>query len=453
MNMPPVSAESETAVLSALMLNPDAWDEIADILKPEMFYTYRNQALYESISYLANNGRPIDPITLADCLERSDSDENLTVDDLADVMNAAIGDVNHVAYAKIIRDKYTLRELSTVGHKVIDLVYNKENIEADTVLDMAETQIMAIGDSSNAAKSGPLPMSQIAVEEMKATEERRSNPSILLGLSWGFSDVDRITDGLHDSDFVVVAGRPSMGKTSMVMNVAEHIAINAVDKKPVLVFSMEMPASQLAKRMQSSIARIELNKIRNGSLNNIEWARFAEATNKIEKGSMYVDDTPAQTPGQVRAKARRVNREVGGLGLIVLDYLQLMQTDRSENRATEIAEISRSLKALAKELNVPVIALSQLSRAVESRPDKRPVMSDLRESGAIEQDADVIAFIYRDEVYNPESNWKGTAELLFRKQRNGPTGSVRLSFNGAYTKFGNWVDDRYSSYGNELEAV
>jgi len=314
--------------------------------------------------------------------------------------------------------------------------------------------MFSIADQTSRTGGGLTKVGDIMQTTKEKLEILGQNPSSLTGVSTGYKDLDKITSGLQRSDLIIIAGRPSMGKTSFAMNIVENVALT--QQLPVAMFSMEMPGEQLCMRMIASLSKIELNRVRNGNLNDADWARITSATNLLHQHSrIFIDETPAMSPTEVRARCRRLAREQKGLGLVVIDYLQLMQTgDRSENRATEISEISRSLKALAKELSVPVIALSQLNRSLESRPDRRPIMSDLRESGAIEQDADVIAFVYRDEVYNPDSPDKGTAEILIRKQRNGPTGSVRMTFNGQWTRFDNFIsEDHYGAVDGQYGGI
>src|SRR3989338_3867959 len=344
---------------------------------------------------------------------------------------------NIIAYADIVRERSVLRQLISVGTDVTDSVFNAEGRDPQALLDHAEKLVYQIAENQQRG-SGPINITELLAKATDRLDVLSQSKGGITGLSTGFADFDRLTAGLQPGDMVVIAGRPSMGKTSFAMNIAEFAALK--QEKPVLVFSLEMPAEQLALRMISSLGRIDQHKVRTGQLSDDDWPRVTSAVSMLSESNLFIDDTPALSPLELRTRARRVARKQGGLSLIVVDYLQLMTSmSIRENRTNEISEISRSLKALAKEFNVPVIALSQLNRGLEQRNDKRPVMSDLRESGAIEQDAYVIAFIYRDEVYNENSPKKGSAEIIIRKQRNGPIGDFNLTFLGKYTRFENYA--------------
>ncbi len=444
--LPPHSIEAERSVLGALILTGDAWDKIADIVVEEDFYRNDHRLIFRAIEYLSELNAPRDAVTVSERLENAgDLAETGGLAYLVELAEHTPSATNVVAYATIVRERSVLRQLISTCNSVADLAFRPEGLTVAEILDSAETQMFRIADQTSRSTTGLTKVGEIMQSTKEKLEELGENPSSLTGVSTGYTDLDKITSGLQKSDLIILAGRPSMGKTSFAMNLVENVALNPDQDLPVAMFSMEMPGEQLCMRMIASLSKIELNRVRNGLLNDADWARITSATNILHQHSrIYIDETPGMSPTEVRARCRRLHREHGGIGLVVIDYLQLMQTGtRTENRATEISEISRSLKALAKELSVPVIALSQLNRSLESRPDRRPIMSDLRESGAIEQDADVIAFVYRDEVYNPESPDKGTAEILIRKQRNGPTGMVRLTFNGMWTRFDNYANEHY----------
>ena len=439
--LPPHSTEAEQAVLGGLMLRNQAWDSIADRVSEEDFYRRDHRVIFRAIAELAEKDNPRDVITLSEWLgERSELDNIGGLAYLGALAQDTPSAANIVAYADIVRERSVLRQLIEVGNEIAGAAYQADGRTSKDLLDQAESRVFAIAEQSSRTQQGFQNIRSVLAGALDRIDTLFTSDSSVTGLPTGFDDFDELTSGLQAGDLVIVAGRPSMGKTTFAMNIAEHAAIKA--DEPVAVFSMEMPGEQLAMRMISSLGRVELHRLRSGNLTDADWPRITSAISLLDqRGHLFIDDTPGLTPMELRARARRLKRE-HGLSLIVVDYLQLMQVaGRGENRATEISEISRSLKALAKELNVPVIVLSQLNRSLEQRPDKRPVMSDLRESGAIEQDADVIVFIYRDEVYNPESNDKGTAEILIRKQRNGPIGTVKLTFLGQYTKFENFMPE------------
>ena len=439
----PQSIEAEQSVLGGLMLDNSAWDKVADIVTEEDFFRRDHRLIFRAIASKASQGNPCDFVTLSDWLKNQDLlEEAGGLAYLGTLAKNTPSAANIKAYAEIVRERSVLRQLITVGNEISSSAYQTEGRSTEELLDNAESEVFKIAEQGARGKKGFVPIRNLLTKAVDRIETLFQQDNPITGVPTGWSDFDDKTSGLQDSDLIIVAGRPSMGKTTFAMNIAEHAAIQ--HKLPTLVFSMEMPGEQLAMRMFSSLGRIDQHKVRTGKLEDEDWPRLTSAVSLLSEAPLFIDDTPALTPNELRARARRMSRE-HGLGLIIIDYLQLMQVHGTkENRTNEISEISRSLKALAKELNVPVIALSQLNRSLEQRPDKRPVMSDLRESGAIEQDADVIVFIYRDEVYNEDSPDKGTAEILIRKQRNGPTGMTRLTFLGQYTRFENYIHDIYS---------
>ncbi len=432
---PPHSAEAEQAIIGGLMLENQAWDKISSKVCGDDFYRTEHRILFQAILTLANKNQPFDVVTLLDTLK-----SNNALDDaggeayLFELANNTPSVANVSAYADIVREKSVQRQLIAVATEIADSAYNPGSREVPELLDFAESKVFAIAEQTP-SDGGPEIIKSILVRAVERIDALYHSGDSITGLATGLSDLDELTSGLQKSDLVIVAGRPSMGKTTLVMNIAEHAAIKA--NKPVLVFSMEMPGDSLAMRMMSSLGRIDQHRIRTGKLDDDDWPRVTSAVHMLSEAPLFIDDSAALSPSEMRARARRLVKEHGQLGLIVVDYLQLMKVPgfKADNRTAEISEISRSLKSLAKELQVPVIALSQLNRSLEQRQDKRPVMSDLRESGAIEQDADLICFIYRDEVYNEDSPDKGTAEIIIAKQRNGPIGKVRVAFLGKYTRF------------------
>ncbi|ATD64761.1 replicative DNA helicase [Neisseria weixii] len=438
--LPPHSMEAEQSVLGGLLLENAAWDRIADVVTGEDFYRHEHRLIFRAIAMLVNESRPADVITVQEALERNDELEaaggfNYLITLAQNTPSAA----NIRRYAEIVRERSIMRQLAEVGTEIARSAYNPQGRTADQLLDEAENKVFQIAESTAKSKQGFLSMPDVLDEVVAKIDMlySRENPEEVTGISTGFIDLDKKTSGLQPGDLIIVAGRPSMGKTAFSINIAEHVAVEA--QLPVAVFSMEMGAAQLVMRVLSSVGRVDQQVLKTGNLQDQHWLNFNEAVIKLTNAPMYIDETPGLTALELRARARRLARQFNGkLGLIVIDYLQLMSgSGRSDNRASELGEISRSLKALAKELQVPVIALSQLSRTVEQRTDKRPMMSDLRESGAIEQDADLIMFMYRDEYYNPESPLKGLAECIIGKHRNGPTGKVHLTWMGQFTKFDN----------------
>ena len=440
----PHSVEAEQSVLGGLMLDNNAWDKIADAVVEEDFYRRDHRLIFRAISDLAARTEPFDVITLSEWLDKQglldDAGGLAYLGTLAkDTPSAA----NIAAYAAIVRERSVLRQLISVGNEISNSAYQPEGRSTEELLDDAERRVFKIAEQGARGKEGFTAIKDLLVKAVDRIDTLFQQDDPITGVPTGWTDFDEMTSGLQRGDMVIVAGRPSMGKTTFAMNIAEHAAIKS--GLPTAVFSMEMPGESLAMRMLSSLGRIDQHRVRTGKLEDDDWPRLTSAVGLLAEAPMFIDDTPALSPNELRARARRLAREHGELGLIVIDYLQLMQVHgSSENRTNEISEISRSLKSLAKEMDVPVIALSQLNRSLEQRPNKRPVMSDLRESGAIEQDADLIVFIYRDEVYNEDSPDKGTAEIIIGKQRNGPIGTTRLTFLGQYTRFENFIHDVYS---------
>jgi len=425
------------------MLDNSRWEDLADQLTEEDFYHKEHRLIFRALRSLADEGHPLDVVTVSEWLQAQGLLQNAgSLPYLGTLARDTPSASNIKAYARIVRERSLLRALIQVGGEIAGNAYQPEGREPAQLVDEAERLVFEIAERGARGRQGFMPIRQLLTKAVDRIDSLYHSDSPITGLSTGLSEFDGKTAGLQRGDLIIVAGRPSMGKTSLAMNIAEHAAVR--DKVPTAIFSMEMPGEQLAMRMISSLGRIDQSKVRTGRLDDEDWPRITSAVSLMSDAPMFIDDSPSLSPTDIRARARRLKRE-HGLGLIVVDYLQLMQiAGHSENRATEIAEISRSLKALAKELSVPVIALSQLNRNLEQRPNKRPVMSDLRESGGIEQDADLIVFIYRDEVYNPDSPDKGTAEVIIGKQRNGPIGMVRVTFLGQYTRFENYAPMGYN---------
>jgi replicative DNA helicase len=442
LKVPPHSIEAEQSVLGGLLLDNGAWDRIGDVVALDDFYRDDHRRIFRHIAKLIEQGRPADVVTVAESIESSeDKDRAGGLAYLGSLAQNTPSAHNIRRYAEIVRERAIMRKLVAVGNEIADSAFNPAGKEVGQLLDEAESRVFQIAEARARTGGGFHDIHQLLSQVMERVDflYSRDNPSEVTGVPTGYRDLDSMTSGLQEGDLVIVAGRPSMGKTAFALNMGEHVAVH--EKRPVAVFSMEMSGTQLAARMLGSIARIDQHKLRTGRLSDEDWNRLADGLGKLHDAPIHIDETPALNPLELRARARRLARQYGKLGLIVVDYLQLMVTDgrRDENRATELSEISRSLKALAKELGVPVVALSQLNRSVESRNDKRPMMSDLRESGALEQDADVILFIYRDEVYNRDTAEKGKAEIIIGKQRNGPIGTVNLTFLGQYTRFENYA--------------
>jgi replicative DNA helicase len=445
----PYSKDAERSVLGAILLDNRSWDQIIDRISLEDFFVAEHRLVFKSLTHLSAKGQPFDFTTLKDALVTSGDLDSIGGESfIYELVNSTPTAANVASYATIVREKAILRQLIEAGTDIITSAYNQGDVDVKDVLDKAESQVFKIAEQQTRG-SGPVDIKKILPLVTERIDELSQSENAITGLSTGFTDFDNMTCGLQAGDLVIVAGRPSMGKTSFAMNLAEHAAIT--NEKPALIFSLEMPAEQLTLRLFSSLGRIDQHKVRTGKLSDDDWPRISSAVSMLSQAKMYIDDTPALTPQEMRARARRVARENGGLSMILVDYLQLMTIAGSkENRTNEVSEISRSLKALAKELSVPLIALSQLNRGLEQRTDKRPVMSDLRESGSIEQDADVIAFIYRDEVYNEDSPDKGIAEIIIRKQRNGPIGDFRLTFLGQYTRFENYANQFVHAGSGEM---
>lgn len=437
LRVPPQSIEAEQSVLGGLMLDNRCLDQIGDKLDPEDFYRKEHQLIFKAISDLTVESKPADVLTVSEYLQNTG--ELAQAGGLAYIGTLAKNTpstANVTAYAEIVRERSVMRHLLSVAGDISRAVYEPEGRSTVELLDFAERNIFAISEMGSRS-GGFQPLTKLLSIAVERIDKLYQSDSPISGLPTGFTDLDGMTSGLQDADLVIVAGRPSMGKTSLAMNIAENVAVG--QKLPVAIFSMEMPGEQLAMRMLASMSRINTHKIRTGKLNDDDWPRVTSTISLLAQAPIFIDDTPGLTPMELRTRARRLKRE-HGLALVLVDYLQMMQSfEGNENRATEVSHITRALKNLAKELNVPLIVMSQLNRSLEQRPNKRPVMSDLRESGSIEQDADVIFFIYRDEVYNEDSVDKGTAEIIISKHRNGPTGTVRLTFLGQYTKFENYI--------------
>ncbi len=431
---PPHSVEAEQSVLGGLMLDNNSWDNIAEILSPEDFYRQEHRLIFRTMEKLVGGGKPIDVVTLSEDLERTEGEENaVDLEYLVDLARNTPSASNIRAYAEIVRERAMLRQLVHAANEIADIAYNPAGRSSADVLDEAERKVFQIAES-RPKEGGPQGVNPLLSTALEKIDHMFQSGGQMTGLTTGFTDLDKMTSGMQPSDLIIVAARPSMGKTTFSMNLVEN-ALMASDK-PVLVFSLEMPADQLVTRMLSSLGRINQTKIRNGQLEDEDWPKLTTAVDMLRNKPLFIDDTSGISPNEMRARARRIVREHGKIGMIMIDYLQLMSLGgKAESRTQEISEISRSLKALAKEMECPVIALSQLNRSLENRPNKRPVNSDLRESGAIEQDADVIMFIYRDEVYNEDTDQKGVAEIIIGKQRNGPIGYCKLAFIGQFTRF------------------
>jgi replicative DNA helicase len=446
--LPPHSVEAEQSVLGGILLDTSAWDKIADLITERDFYRNEHRLIYRHIARLTEHAKPIDVITVAESLEsNAELDKAGGLSYLGSLAQNVPTAANIRRYAEIVRERSIMRKLVEVGSDIATSAYNPGGRSAGQLLDEAESRVLEINEEGERGNKGfvAIPSLLTQVVERIETLYGRDNASDVTGIATGYTDLDRMTSGLQPGDLVIVAGRPSMGKTAFSINIAEHVALEV--NKPVAIFSMEMGGSQLAMRMIGSVGRLNQHTLRTGKLEDDDWSRMTHALGRLNDAPIFIDETAALNSLELRSRARRLHRQNDGLGLIVIDYLQLMSSPITgkggENRATEISEISRSLKALAKELHVPVIALSQLNRGLEQRPNKRPIMSDLRESGAIEQDADLILFIYRDEVYNPDSPDKGKAEIIIGKQRNGPIGSLALAFRGEYTRFENLAHESY----------
>ncbi|ALN61952.1 replicative DNA helicase [Lysobacter antibioticus] len=446
LRVPPQSIEAEQAVLGGLMLAPDAYDRVADQIVEEDFYRRDHQLIYRAIRELAEKSRPFDAVTLGEWFDSQGLSEQVAGGAyLIELASTTPSAANITAYAEIVRDKAVMRKLIEVGTEIVNDGFQPDGRDSGEILAKAEQQVFAIAEAGARGRTDFTPVTKALSEAFDVLQTRYASGGAVTGLATGYTEFDEMTAGLQPTDLLILAARPAMGKTTLALNMAEYAAFRS--KKAVAIFSMEMSASQLALRLISSVGRVNAQRLRSGQLEDEDWSRVTSAIRQLREAKIFIDDTPGLSPEVLRAKSRRLKRE-HDLGLIVIDYLQLMSVPgNSENRATEISEISRSLKHLAKELNLPVIALSQLNRSLEQRADKRPVMADLRESGAIEQDADVIIFIYRDDYYNKETSPdKGLAEVIIGKQRSGPTGSLKLKFFGEYTRFDNLAHDSIGSF-------
>jgi len=442
LRLPPHSLEAEQSLLGGLLIDNEALDKVADIVSVKDFYRQDHQIIYQHIHRLIERSQPADIVTVGESLD-SNSELNTVggLEYLGLLAESTPTAANIRGYAQIIRERSIMRSLVEVGTDIVDNALSPQGRDAQQLLDEPESKIFQIAEAGKNDRIGFTDIKELLPQVAERIDQlfQRDNPSDVTGIPTGYKDLDMMTSGLQPGDLIIIAGRPSMGKTSLALNICEYVAIDT--GLPSAVFSMEMASTQLVSRLIGSVGKLNQHKMRTGQLDDNDWEKLSYALGQLNEAPIFIDEGSALNPYEVRARARRLHKQCGRLGLIVIDYLQLMGSAGStENRATEISEISRSLKALAKELNVPVIALSQLNRSVEQRPDKRPVMSDLRESGAIEQDADVIMFIYRDEVYNPETPDKGIAEIILAKQRNGPVGRVKLTFLGEYTKFENYAN-------------
>lgn len=443
----PHSIEAEQSVLGGLMLDNNAWDIAAEVVTEDQFYRHDHRLIFRVMQKLVNNQQPIDVVTLSEELDRTgDLDKAGGLDYLVELAKNTPSASNIRAYADIVRERSLLRQMISVAQEISDNAFFPEGRASDEILNDAEQKIFQIAEG-RPNQGGPEPVNPLLKRALDRIDHLSQHAGALTGVTSGFDDLDDKTAGMQPSDLIIVAARPSMGKTTFAMNLVENALM--AEEKPVLVFSLEMPADQLVSRMLSSIGKIDQTRVRTGQLEEDDWPKLTVAINMLRDKPLFIDDTSGLGPNEMRARARRVVREHGQLGMIMVDYLQLMQmkTGKHFSRTEEISEISRSLKALAKEMNCPVVALSQLNRSLENRPNKRPINSDLRESGAIEQDADVIMFIYRDEVYDENTDHKGIAEIIIGKQRNGPIGTVRLAFIGKYTRFENLAPGGYEDYG------
>jgi len=449
LKVPPHSVEAEQSILGGLLIDNKAIDRIAGQVSASDFYRNDHRIIFTHISKLIDNNDPADIVTVAESLEQN---AELTkvggVAYLGLVADNTPTASNISGYAKIVRERSIMRNLVEVGSDIVESAFSPQGKDAQQLLDESESKIFQIADAGASEKLGFIDIKELLPKAAQRIDDlyQLDDPNGVTGVPTGYADLDQKTAGLQPGDLIIIAGRPSMGKTSLALNIAEHVGMEA--GLPVAIFSMEMGAAQLTMRLLGSVGKLDQHKMRIGQLEDEDWPKLTNALGVLNEAPIFIDEGSALNSYEVRARARRLHRQQGKLGLIVIDYIQLMSAaneQSTENRATEVSEISRSLKALSKELNVPVVALSQLNRSVESRPDKRPMMSDLRESGAIEQDADVIMFIYRDEVYNPETAEKGVAEIILSKQRNGPTGTVKLTFLGQYTRFENYANPGYDS--------
>lgn len=452
---PPHNIDIEKALIASLMSIEESYDKISDIVTKDDFYAGRHQHIFAAIAHLALVGEPYDTVMVHDWLStqkllKSAGGESY----LADILTQSPGTLfNLTAYAQRVRELSTLRQMITVGNEMLALSYDPKERTVSDILDNVEAKIFAINEQHNnrAEQRGPVDVNSVLVNVVEQIEELKHNPDGMIGLRTPFTELNNKTQGLQAGDLIIVAARPSMGKTTFAMNLAEGVLFH--ENLPVVVFSMEMPAESIVMRLLSSWGQINQTHLRSGQMSEDEWVKMMGAITHLQEKQLYIDDSTALPPSELRSRCRRIAKNHDGkMGMVIVDYLQLMKVPNlSGNRVEEISEISRSLKALARELNCPVVALSQLNRSLENRPNKRPIMSDLRESGAIEQDADLITFIYRDEVYNENSDHKGVAEIIIGKQRNGPIGTVRLGFEGQYTRFVNLTPEMYMSMEGQFD--
>lgn len=440
LKVPPHSIEGEQAVLGGLLLSPRAWDQVADVVTEADFYREDHRLVFRAIHELNDRGKPCDAVTVTEWFESHGKADQVDGGSYINQLTSSTPSAANVkAYAEIVREKSVLRQLIDVGSEITSGVFASDGRDSQELLEAAERKVFAIAEQGMRAGSDFVSVQETIKEAIEKIQELHEFEGEITGTPTGFKNFDKLTAGLQPSDLIIVAGRPAMGKTTLAMNIAEHAAIKS--DVPVAIFSMEMSSLQLVMRLFSSLGQIDQTRLRTGNLDDLDWPKLTSAMNLLHKSHIFIDETPSLSPSELRARARRLKRE-HDIGLIVVDYIQLMAVPGTkENRATEIAEISRSLKAIAKELHVPVIALSQLNRALEQRPNKRPIMADLRESGSIEQDADLIIFIYRDEVYNEETPEKGKAEIIIGKHRNGPTDTVVLTFQGQWLRFVNYAPE------------
>ncbi|WP_191603657.1 replicative DNA helicase [Marinomonas algicola] len=448
LKLPPYSIEAERSVVGGLMLDPQAWDKVSEVVVSDDFYRPEHKQIFAVIARLVDDSEPVDMVTIGERLDKRGELEAIGgVAYLMEMVESTPSAANIAAYAEIVRERSVLRSLITTTTDITTRAFNPEGMTAAEVLDEAERKIFQIAEGGN-KKGGPRIVSEILNATVDKIDELYHQEGSITGLSTGFTDLDAMTSGLQKSDLIIVAGRPSMGKTTFAMNLVENATM--ITDLPVIVFSLEMPSEQLMMRMLSSLGKIDQTRMRSGQLQQEDWDKLMSAVKMLKDRKLFIDDTAGISPTEMRSRVRRIARDNGGVALIMIDYLQLMQIPGfSEGRTNEISEISRSLKAIAKEMECPVIALSQLNRSLENRPNKRPVNSDLRESGAIEQDADIISFVYRDEVYNEDTPYKGIAEIIIGKQRNGPIGTCRLSFVGKFTRFEDLAPDAYRDFQDE----
>ena len=440
LKIPPHSIEAEQSVLGSMLIAPDSWDKVAEVVVETDFYSRSHQTIFKAILSLLADNKPVDLITVSEELEKHDAlEEAGGFAYLGELAKNTPSAANVVAYAEIIKERAVTRELIGVAHEIADVGYNPEGKDSSQILDLAESKVFEIAEKRTSNTEGPQEVELVLGKTIDRLEALIKTNKEVTGVSTGYTDLDKKTSGLQPSDLIIVAARPSMGKTTFAMNLCENAML--LEEKPVLVFSLEMPAEQIMMRMLASLSRVDQTKIRTAQLDDEDWARISNTMAMLkDKDNLFIDDSSGLTPMEVRTRARKLARDRGDISMIMVDYLQLMQVPAlADNRTLEIAEISRSLKALAKELKCPVVALSQLNRSLEQRADKRPVNSDLRESGSIEQDADLIMFIYRDEVYHENSELKGISEIILGKQRNGPIGTVRLTFQGQFSRFDNYA--------------